>query len=214
MSGLSVTADEELDDQDELEEDVEEIEDDDSGTDAPQTPQQPVANNYEDRFKGLQGTVQTVTEQNRILQTQLLQMQAQQAYAALVAQGRSEEEAAGMVQTALAQELLKQQGNNINTQGQALEAAARGVTAQALAVQYKIPVDSPEFQRIAKVKDPEDMEAMAQLVSSKRKVKTNAKRPADADKFGSGKSPGSPPRTKAKSLGEAADRFSKLKIEI
>jgi len=213
VSGLSVTADEELEDQDELEEDDEELEDDDSGTDAPQTPQQPV-HNYEERFKGLQGTVQSVTEQNRILQTQLLQMQAQQAYAGLVAQGKSEEEARGMVEAALAQELLKQQGNNINSKEQALEAAARGVTAQALAVQYKIPVDSPEFARIAKVKDPEDMEAMAQLVANKKKVKANAKRPANADKFGSGRSPGSAPKQKAKSLGDAADRFSKIKIEI
>jgi hypothetical protein len=211
MSGRSVLADDDLEEDVDLEE-VDDSEEEESETETPQTPQQP--SNFEERFKGLQGTVQNVTEQNRILQTQLLQFQAQQAYAGLIAQGRTEEEAQGMVQTALAQELLKQQGNNINSKEQALEAAARGVTAQALAVHYNIPLNSPEYQRIAKVKDPEDMEAMAQLVSSKSKVKANSKRPAGADKFGSGRSSGSSPKNKPKNMTEAADRFSKIKIEM
>lgn len=222
MSGRgSVTADEETEEDFELELGDENEEDDSedtsSGTDTSQT-QPVVTSDYEERFKGLQGTVQAYSEQNRQLQTQLLAIQAQNAHAQLMASGKSKEEADSILQAVLTQYAMQMQGSSYQTKEQALEQAARGVTAQALAVQHGFALNSPEFARIAKVKDPEDMAAMAETLAEKRstaaKSDKNAKRPVNADKFGSGRSSGSAPKTKPKSLGDAADRFSKIKIEM
>jgi hypothetical protein len=223
MSGRSVLADDELEEEDlELEtgdDDEEESEEEESSSET-ETPQQPAQNlDYESRFKGLQGSLQQQIEQNRQLQAQLVQVQAAQQYQNYLAQGATPEQATAAVQSQVAQFVLQQQGNNINTEKAALEEASRVITAQGLAIVHGIDVKSPEFARLAKFKDPEDMQAFAETLAKSKQTTTKkvaqVKRKAtQADKFGSARSSGSAPKTKPKSLGDAADKFSKIKIEI
>ena len=231
MSGRTsvLGQDDDLEEDDDLElelGDEEEIDDQSDGEDSPETDdteppkkQKVAQDDYETRFKGLQGRLQQEVEQRTVLQNQLIQIQAQNALNNLIAQGKSPEEAQSIVQYGVAQYLLQQQGNQISTKEQALEQSARVLRAQQLAAKYHIPLDSKEYQRLERVKDPEDMDAFAEQVGTNRTrtQKTVAKekrKQTGADNFGKGDTQTAPTRKKAKNLGDAADRFSKLKIEI
>jgi hypothetical protein len=213
MARASVIADEELDD-DYEDDESEEVEEDDSGTDDP-TPTPPTNPDYEVRFKGLQGSLQQQVEENQRLNAQLMLIHTATHVQNLIQQGTDPEQAKQQGIAILAGKVAEMKGQALTNKEAALEQASRLMWAQSLAMNNDIDMNSPEFTRLMKVRDVDDMEAMAQLISSKKKTGQRVKRVRkDSDRFGSGTSNSSPRRKKAGSLGAAADRFARIKIDI
>lgn len=218
MSGRSVLADDEEEELFDSEEEMDDDSEDQSETENPPRSAQ-AQSDWENRFKGLQGTLQQQVEHNRQLQAQMLMTQAGQAQQQLIAQGVDPAVASEQVRAQLAQYIMQQQGQQTAVKERDLEQAARIVTAQALAIEYGIDTKSKEFTRLSQVKDAEDMQAFAEQISQGRttankKVAQAKRRASESDKFGSGRTSGSAPKNQPKSLGDAADRFAKLKIEM
>lgn len=209
------------DDDEEVEEEEEstESEDEDDGETETPNPAQLQAQIQEltNRLGGLQGSLQRSQEEKQQMQMQFLGQQAQLRHAQLLAGGVEPAAAEAQVRAEVSQAVLQIQGNSINTEKQALEEASRIVTANHLAVKHGIPIDSAEFKRLALVKDPDDMAAMAELIATKKrtvqKVKQKAVRQKNqADKFGSARPAATPRKKKAGSLDEALEQFVSTRI--
>lgn len=204
---------EELDDELDLEDDEDSEEDeDDSETEQPQATTGNTQTIELSRFQGLQGSLQQSREREQMLTAQLILLTGQVKRNELIAAGVDPAIADEQIKSLIAAEIVKMEGANIGTQRQALEETSRVLLARQLAQEHNIALDSPQFDRMMKFKDPEDMtayaEAIVQRAATQEKTKEKAKRQKrGADRFGSARPVGRPPKEKAKSLGDAMDRF-------
>lgn len=201
------------------EEDEEESEENESGeTEESGQPEPQI--DWESRFKGLQASLQRSQETVQQVQQEAFMAKAEAQRANLIAQGLDPEEADRQFKLWLQGQALEFQAKQNASDREALEHVSRGAFLQQLVAQYGIDTKSKTFERLSRMKDPEDMRAFAEEVSTQKKAATKqtnkvVRKTKGSDKFDSGGGRvGSPPKKKAKDLDDAASVFSRYKIEF
>ena len=202
-------------------EDEEEEFDEDEDGETEDEPDQPSSqDNWEQRFKGLQSTVQRSQEQLNLARQEAFMARAESERVRIHSQGLEPVEADRQFKLWLITQANEFQAQQNATDREALEHVGRNAYLQQLVNEFSINTKSKTFERLARIKDPEDMRAFAEEVatreaSTSKRVKKVTRKAKGADKFDSGGGRvGSPPKKKAKSLDDAASVFSKFKVEF
>ncbi len=223
-----ITDDEELDDSDyEYEDDSEEEEDleseeeesDDSG-ETEQSNQSGSQADWESRFRGLQASLQQSQERAALAQQEAMIAKAEAFKAQLATQDIDPAEADRQFKMWLMGQAVEYQARQNASDREALEHVGRSAYLMNLVNEFGIDQKSKTFERLARIKDPEDMRAFAEEVSTLRKQSTKqtnkaVRKAKGADRFDSGGGRvGTPPKKKPKNLDDAASVFSKFKIDF
>lgn len=200
-------------------EDEEEQEDEDDG-ETEESDQPSSQENWEQRFKGLQASLQRSQEERAMAMQEALMARAQAVRTELAASGLEPPEQERQFKLWMITQANEYQARQNASDREALEHVSRSAYLQQLVNQYGIEVNSKQFEKLSRIKDPEDMrlfaEEMASMkTSAKKQTKKAVRRVKGSDKFDSGGGrTGTPPKKKAKSLDDAAALMSRFKIEF
>lgn len=198
----SVIRDEDLDEQESLEDVVADvIQDEEDANPTPETGQS--QEDWEARFKGLQGRLQQEIEARRYTEAEKVQLEARLLQAS-VRDMDPEDQQAAMALWQQQQQHRYSQMQTAQTQAQMNELAKVFVVNQ-LSQKYGVPV-----KELEQFPDPHSMEAHARLVADNRRSQKKAERKTDRkDNFGSGGSGvASPKRKKPANLRDARSAFA------
>jgi predicted RNA-binding protein YlxR (DUF448 family) len=211
--------DEELDNQDGEEFDSEEEDEDGSG-ETEQSGRSNSPTDWESRFRGLQSSLQQSQERAALAQQEAMIAKAEAFKAQLATQDIDPAEADRQFKLWLMGQAVEYQARQNASDREALEHVGRSAYLMQLVNEFGIDQKSKTFERLARIKDPEDMRAFAEEVSTLRKQSTKqtnkaVRKAKGSDRFDSGGGRvGTPPKKKAKNLDDAASVFSKFKIEF
>lgn len=205
------------DEEEELEDD--EYEDDDEGE--TEEPAQPSSqDNWEQRFKGLQASLQRSQEERAMAMQEALMAKAHAVRTELAASGLEPPEQERQFKMWMITQANEYQARQNASDREALEYVSRSAYLDNLVKHYGIDTNSSAFQKLSRIKDPEDMRLFAEEVASqkttaKKQTKKAVRKAKGSDKFDSGGGRvGTPPKKKAKDLDDAASIMSKFKIDF
>jgi hypothetical protein len=208
----------ELEEDEELEEGEEEEESEEGETEQSGRPTSQV--NWEERFKGLQATVQQSQETVQRLRQEKLMAEATAIRSHLASQNLDPEVAESQFRLWLQSKANEFAAQQNASDRDALEHVSRVNYLRTLVEEFGIDTNSKSFERLSRIKDPEDMREFAQEIAEMKKASTKqttkaVRKTKGADKFDSGGGRvGTPPKQKAKSLDDAAAIFAKYKVEF
>jgi hypothetical protein len=166
---------------------------------------------YEARFKGLQGTLQQRTEELQALRQQMMVNDYNNFNTSIAQLDPAQQQA--LQQVWMLDAASKYRLSQAQDTEQRLQDAAKQLYVQQMATQYGVPA-----RLLQRYDSPEEIEHTAKAIAAERKRgQTTTKKKVKAasgtqPKFGSGGSGETKQRQAAGSLDEAAARFAKAKI--